>query len=87
MHQVLVAEDDRILRRRVAKAILRLSSSVEVHEADTTQEAIHHLEDHPVDLVITDIRMPGVSGLMVLAFMNAFLPEVPLRLFNSRLMN
>jgi CheY-like chemotaxis protein len=77
MHRVLIVEDDRILRRRVAKAILRLSSLVEVHEAGTTQEAIHHLEDHPVDLVITDIRMPGVSGLMVLAFMNAFLPEVP----------
>jgi CheY-like chemotaxis protein len=77
MHQVLIAEDDRVLRKRVGKAILRLSSNVEVHEVGNAKDAIHHLEQHPVDLVITDIRMPGISGLMVLAFLNAFLPQVP----------
>jgi YesN/AraC family two-component response regulator len=77
MHQILIVDDDRVLRKRLIKAIMRLSSDVEVHEVGNAKDAIHHLEKHQADLVITDIRMPGMSGLMVIAFMNAFLPDVP----------
>lgn len=77
MHQVLIAEDDRVLRKRVAKAIMRLSASVAVEEVGNAEEGIHFLEKHSVGLVITDIRMPKVSGLMLIAFLNAFLPDVP----------
>ena len=77
MKQILIAEDDRVLRRRIMKAIMRIGVTVAVHEAADTQEALDHLGQQPVDVVITDIRMPKGSGLMVLAYVNAFLPDVP----------
>ncbi len=77
MPQILIAEDDRILRRRIMKAILRISSGVAVHEVGNAEEAVGFLQRHPTDLVITDIRMPKTSGLMILSYLNAFLPHVP----------
>jgi len=39
---------------------LRLS---EVHKAFSANEAIEICRIHPIDVVITDIRKPGMSGL------------------------
>jgi CheY-like chemotaxis protein len=77
MQNILIAEDDRVLRKSITKNILRRRSRVTVHEVGDADEAIVLLGKQPVDLVITDIRMPKASGLMVLAYLNAFLPEVP----------
>ncbi|MFH0070860.1 response regulator, partial [Peribacillus sp. NPDC056705] len=34
-----------------------------VRQAASGQEAAEVLKAHPVDIVVTDIRMPGMSGL------------------------
>ncbi|MFC1567271.1 response regulator [Thermodesulfobacteriota bacterium] len=82
MPNVLVAEDDRILRKRIMRAITNQSAEVAIHETDNGKEAIKLIErflakGQPMDVVITDIQMPEVSGLMLLAFLNAFAPKVP----------
>jgi CheY-like chemotaxis protein len=77
MPHILIAEDDLILRERVLRAITDKSAEVKMHEADNGEEAINLMKGQSMDLVITDIQMPKVSGLMVLAFLNAFTPKVP----------
>lgn len=77
MHSILIVEDDRILRKRIVKAILRISSAVTVKEVSDSDAALAFLGKQPVDLVITDIRLPKGSGLLVIAYLNAFLPEIP----------
>lgn len=82
MPHVLIAEDDRILRNRIIRAIINKSAEVTIHEADNGEEAINLLErllkkGQSMDVVITDIQMPKLSGLMVLAFLNVYAPKVP----------
>jgi len=77
MPHILIAEDDKILRKRVVRAIANKSPEVTIHEADNGMEAVNLMREQPMDSVITDIRMPKVSGLMVLAFLNAFAPKIP----------
>ena len=65
---VLLAEDDRELRRMLAGE-LRKDGFV-VKESGTGFELLEHLGDstlraQPIDLIVTDVRMPGVSGLTV----------------------
>jgi CheY-like chemotaxis protein len=77
MAHVLIADDDKILRQRIIKAIINKNIEVSFHEADNGMTAINIIEGQPMDLVITDIQMPKASGLMLIAFLNAFAPKVP----------
>jgi CheY-like chemotaxis protein len=66
--RVLLAEDDRELRRLLAARLRKVGYLVV--EAGTGFELLEHLGkwmayERGFDLVITDIRMPGVTGLAV----------------------
>jgi DNA-binding response OmpR family regulator len=72
--RILIAEDDREMRRLVADALRK--EGYQVLEVETGEQlflwlAHQHLSSpiryKAVDLVLTDIRMPGRSGLDVVA--------------------
>ncbi len=77
MKSVLIVDDDRILRKVIARAIEKASDHLRTLEAEDGQVAIEILDSEDVDLVVTDINMPRMNGLMVIAYMNAFYPKVP----------
>jgi len=60
-HRVLFVDDD----RDVLKSLRRLfhGESMEVMTAENSQEALALLDQHPVQLVVSDQRMPGESGV------------------------
>ncbi len=62
---VLLAEDDRPLRRSLAVALRH--AGCEVLEAASTEEALSILQTHRVDVVISDLMMPGGGGRAVLS--------------------
>jgi two-component system response regulator AtoC len=71
--KILVADDEQNLRRVLA-ALLRRDGH-EVVQAATGLEAIERLAD--VDVVITDLRMPGADGMEVLRTASRHHPHVP----------
>ncbi|MCP3955438.1 MAG: response regulator [Desulfobacterales bacterium] len=50
---------------------------MQLFEAEDGQAAIDILDSEAIDLVVTDINMPKVNGLMLLAYVNAFFPALP----------
>jgi CheY-like chemotaxis protein len=60
---LLVDDEERILA--ALQRTLRREGYV-LFTAETPQRAIQLLEDEPVDLVLTDHKMPGMSGLDLL---------------------
>ena len=58
--RVLVA-DDNAANRELARAILA-QAGVEVSEAHGGEEAVQMAEALPVDLILMDLRMPGLGG-------------------------
>src|SRR5256885_4022836 len=71
--KILVADDEQNLRRVLA-ALLRRDGH-EVVQAATGLEAIERLAE--VDVVITDLRMPGTDGMEVLRTASKNHPHVP----------
>lgn len=61
---ILVVDDEVTVRRSLEIALRK--SGHEVHSCGGAQEAIAQLMQTSFDLVITDLRMPGVDGLSVL---------------------
>lgn len=61
---VLVVEDSEITRTLVS-GILR-SQGHRVIEAEDGSQAVKRLTDHRIDLVLSDVQMPGMSGLDLL---------------------
>ena len=57
---VLIVDDDHSVRRLMA--VMVAQDGYPTLEAESGAEAIHLAEANPVDLLVTDVEMPGMSG-------------------------
>jgi len=73
--QVLVADDEDNLRR-VLKAQLQ-HDGYEVHTAADGEAVLRALDEHHIDVLITDLRMPKLDGMRVLEKVSRRFPRLP----------
>ncbi len=78
---ILVADDERHLRNALFAALTRLGHAVELAENGT--EAVEKCQSQKFDLVITDLRMPGLDGLGVLKAVKSTSPAIPVILMTA----
>lgn len=64
MSGILLIEDDDVVRKAISKFLMK--EGLNVHTASNGKEAMHYLEEHAYDLIITDLNMPYASGFEVL---------------------
>jgi CheY-like chemotaxis protein len=76
-HRILIADDDRDFRLGVADLLASLSRRFEIVQAETGLEALGFLRQHPIDLALLDMHMPGHTGLEVLTFLRIETRVVP----------
>lgn len=67
--RVLVVEDDAV--NRLVNRELLTQLRLEVFVLNSATEAVPWLEQHAVDLVLTDLNMPGLSGLQLVQWLRA----------------
>src|SRR6476620_3366155 len=84
MPAILIVEDEAKMRR-----LLELNlgdDGFTVFSAEDAETGLKLLRDHPVDLVVTDLKLPGMNGLEFLQTIkrqNAALPVVVMTAFGS----
>lgn len=67
MPVILIAEDEMPTRRGILNTLKEWSQGKhELQTAENGVQALQFFRDRPVDLLITDIRMPGLSGVELL---------------------
>lgn len=71
---VLLVEDEALLREAVAEQLADRNYRVE--QADSGEAAIARLADFAFDVIITDLRLPGVDGSAVVEAAVARYPEI-----------
>jgi len=74
-HNVWVIDDDPSIRWVLEKALK--SASFVVSSFETADAALELLKDSQPDVIITDIRMPGMDGFEFLNILNEQFPKIP----------
>lgn len=63
LKHILLIDDDSVVVRVLSDGLRKLGSDYVVETAGSGEEALTKIQQHPYDVVITDYRMPGISGL------------------------
>lgn len=66
MNTILIAEDEKLIRKGLIAMVQRAPVPVEtILEARDGAQALELLQSQPVDLLITDVRMPEMDGIQL----------------------
>ena len=79
---VLLVEDDHALR--VVMADILRQAGYDIVETDNGLDALDLLASHPIDVLITDVEMPGMDGLRLLGEVKRRFPAVAVVVISGR---
>ncbi|MGC2124308.1 MAG: response regulator transcription factor, partial [Xanthobacteraceae bacterium] len=79
IHHLLIADDHPLFRGALREAVNGLFDNVAFGEAGTFEEVTELLErGGDVELILLDLRMPGVRGFSGLMYLRAQYPALPI---------
>lgn len=78
---ILVVDDEPVARQSLTD-ILKLEGYL-VSAAANGQAAVEHIRTHAVDLMVVDLKMPGMDGLEVIQVVNQTSPETEIILLTA----
>ena len=78
---ILVVDDEPVARKSLTD-ILRLEG-YNVASVANGQAAVEHVRTHHIDLIIVDLRMPGMDGLEVVQVVNQLSPDTEVVLLTA----
>lgn len=83
--RVLVVDDVAVVRRSIR--MILANAGYEVLEAENGVQAIEIVQDaggrHPVDAILSDLRMPQVDGVDLIVYFRTRYPEIPVVVLTS----
>jgi CheY-like chemotaxis protein len=82
-YKILLLDDDEQMLELYQELLKNLPSHPEVHVSNSGARAIALLESEPFTLLITDLRMPKMDGLQVLAIVRRKYPHLRLVVLTS----
>lgn len=78
---ILLVDDDDEVRRAIGQFLIGRGHHLQT--ASDGAEALRFLVDHPPDLVISDIQMPGMDGIAFLKAVRREFPDLPVILMTG----
>jgi two-component system response regulator HydG len=72
---ILIVDDEPTALSVCSEVAVR--AGLRVHTAGTTERALEILEQFPVEIVLTDLRVPEIGGLELLHRIRASYPQIP----------
>ncbi|MEL1252254.1 response regulator transcription factor [Flavobacterium sp. DGU38] len=80
--RIILAEDNDILRKSLS--FFLESKGFKVDQFSDGQEALEAIESDNYDLVLTDVNMPGISGMEITQYIRETLKsDIPIIIFTS----
>lgn len=73
IEKVLIVDDEALIRNFLFEALKR--KGLEVKTVESGEKAINALKEDSFDLVVTDLKLPGISGMDVLSYVKKSCPQ------------
>jgi two-component system, OmpR family, KDP operon response regulator KdpE len=76
MKKILVVDDKEPVLLQLKRGLER--NGYEVYTASRGKEAFEILDQHPLDLILLDLKLPGIGGLEICKVIRAQYPSLPI---------
>jgi CheY-like chemotaxis protein len=83
-YKILIVEDQREVSRLLRTALETLEHKMEVVEIPSGEEAILYSSRNPVDLLVSDYRLPGMTGIELMVKVRKYHPEMKVILITGQ---
>lgn len=74
--RILLVDDDRMILDGLRRSLRRCLRGWHIQCAESGEQALEVLEAEPIDIIVTDMRMPGMNGAQLLAEVAQRHPDV-----------
>ena len=74
---ILIVDDDKTLLQALPQALRLRIEGIEIDTSDSAFGAIDLISEHDYDAIVSDIKMPGMDGLALLAKVKELRPDTP----------
>lgn len=75
--RILIADDHTVVRRGLRQILLEGFPGSEIIEVGDAEDMVKHVMDQTFDVVISDLSMPGRTGLEALSQVKQIQPQLP----------
>ncbi len=75
-NRVLIVDDEEDLTWSISKRLYNECKDIDVQCANSGNDALDLLANQPFDIVVTDLRMPGISGFQLLQTVKKRFPKM-----------
>lgn len=74
---VLIVDDDVALLEALPQALSLRMTAIQVDMSDSALDGLKQIQENDYDAIVSDIKMPGMDGLALLAKIQELRPETP----------
>ena len=83
MYRILIVDDEKLERNGIKFLLKKTGTELEVFEASNGRDALELLKHQTVEILLTDIKMPYVSGLELAEKVSSQYPEMKIVMFSG----
>jgi DNA-binding response OmpR family regulator len=83
-HRILIVDDQREVSRLLHSALATLEYKLDIVEMPSGEEAILDSSRNSIDLLVSDYRLPGISGIELMRKVRKFRPNVKVILITGQ---
>lgn len=83
MYKILVVDDEKIERNGIRFLLKQMNLELEIFEAENGKKAVEFLQKESVDILLTDIKMPFMDGMELIAAVHDKYPDMMIIIFSG----
>jgi DNA-binding NtrC family response regulator len=81
--KILIVDDEEDLTWSIVRDLSKNKHHLEVFHANSGSQALDLLNTHAIDLLLTDMRMPGINGRELIQQVRSAYPQVKIILMTA----